>query len=194
MRQQNQEEFDPDLDYEPDPGVPDGPEIDPAQVQHYVDLLRSRQHTSMAIMAGVAGAVLGALAELAITAAFDLQVGWMAIFAGILVGVMMRFFGHGIDLHISIAAVFLVALSIAAGDLLSGCALAAAQTKGSGFVNELTHLDPAKARAILKGTFNGIDIVFDASGLLAGFLLARRRVRVKAIMAMASAQQQRKAA
>jgi hypothetical protein len=185
VRHQKEEEFDPDLDYEPDPGGPDGPTVDPAQVQHYIDLLRSRQRIPIAILAGFGGAVLGAAAWLGLSSLFGLQVGWMAIVVGVLVGVTMRYFGHGIDLPISIAALFMVALGIVAGDLASGCAAAARASKDLGFLDQVARLTPEKVVAIMKGSFDVIDVVFDVTGLVAGVLLSRRRVSVKGIMRQA---------
>ncbi len=185
MRHQKEEEFDPDLDYEPDLGAPDGPSVDPAQVKHYIDLLRSRQRVPMALLAGFGGAVLGAAAWLGLSSLFGVQVGWMAIVVGVLVGVMMRFFGHGIDLPIAIAAVLMVALGIVAGDLASGCAAAARASKDLGFLAQVARLTPEKVLAIMKGSFDVIDVVFDVTGLVAGFMLSRRRVSVKGIMKQA---------
>ncbi len=182
MRHQKEEEYDPDLDYEPDPGAPEGPAVDPAQVQHYIDLLRSRQHFPMALLAGFGGAVLGAAAWLGVSSLFGVPVGWMAVVVGVLVGVMMRFFGHGIDLPIAIAAVFMVALGIVAGDLASGCAAAARASKDVGFLDQVTRLNPEKVLAIMKGSFSILDVVFDVTGLVVGFMVSRRRVSVKGIM------------
>jgi hypothetical protein len=185
VRHQPDEEYDPDLDYEPDPDGPEGPAIDPAQVQHYIDLLRSRQHVPMALLGGFAGLLLGAAAWLGMSWLFELQVGWMAVAVGALVGALMRALGRGIDLRISVAALVFVALGVVAGDLASGCALAARQSKDLGFLEVVAGLRPASALALLKGSFDWIDLVFDAAGLVAGFFLARRRISVKGVLRQA---------
>ena len=187
MRQQHEEEYDPDLDHEPDPEGPAGPDIDPEQVQHYMDLLRSRQHLPMAILGGALGAALGAAAWLAVTALTGVQVGWMAVVAGILVGVLVRAFGHGIDMSFGIAGVILTIVCILAADLLSGCALVAHVSKDAGFLDVIGGLEPAQLLGLLRDTFDGVDVLFDAMGLAGAFMIGRRRIKARQIMALAAA-------
>ena len=194
MRQQHEEEYDPDLDHELDPEGPAGPDIDPEQVQHYVDVLRSRQHLPMAIVGGVLGAALGAAAWLAVTGLTGLPVGWMAVVAGILVGVLVRALGRGIDMSFGIVAVTLTIVCILAGDLLSGCALVAHQSKDAGFLGVIGELEPMQALRLLRDTFNGVDVLFDAMGLAAAFVIGRRCIKARQIVALAAASVEQEAA
>lgn len=171
------EDYDPDLDFEYVDQRAAKLEIDPAKYQHYVDLRRTHQQLSPAIMAGVVGSTTGAMAWLGLTVFTNLQVGWMAAGIGLLVGVMIRVTGHGIDRVFGIAGAVLTLTGCAAGTLLAGCWLLSAQTAEAGFADMVLALTPGLVVEIFKAMLSPMNIAYYAIGVVASYRLSIRRIK-----------------
>src|SRR5690606_10638744 len=71
--------------------------LDEGKLYQYREMLRLEQNLPLALLAGVAAAVLGAVLWAIITVATHLQIGYMAVGLGFLVGYTVRFAGKGLD-------------------------------------------------------------------------------------------------
>src|SRR5690606_40980371 len=71
--------------------------LDEGKLYQYREMLRLEQNLPLALLAGVAAAVLGAVLWAIITVATNLQIGYMAVGLGFLVGYTVRFAGKGLD-------------------------------------------------------------------------------------------------
>ena len=134
--------------------------IDPAQVQHYMDIKRSEAHLPLAAMAGLIGASIGGTLWFGVTALTSLQVGWMAVGVGLIAGSMGRVAGRGIDRVFGVTGAVMTIFGCAIGSFLSGCWFVAAQTEGAGFVELLSKMTPGLAIEILKAMSAPMNLIF----------------------------------
>ena len=176
------EDFDPDTDFELKQQFT-ALEIDPAKYQHYIDLRRTSQHLPMAVLAGSSGAILGALAWLGITVFTTLQVGWMAIAIGIIIGGLVRVAGDGIDRGFGLTAAILTLAGSAAGTLLAGCWTLALLSEEAAFADVLLALTPGLITQIYIAVFTPMNLACYGAGGAAAYWLGIRRIR-RAEMAM----------
>ncbi len=171
------EHYDPDLDYQERTTDPAATlEIDPAVLQHYIDLQRTRQHLPLAVVAGMTGAFIGAAIWLGITVLTGFQIGWMAVGVGFIVGLMVRVSGRGIDRVFGVAGAALALLGCVIGNFLSSCWVLAQETADSGFADIVLGMTPGLAAEILKATFAPVDLIFYGIALYAGYRFSLRRL------------------
>ena len=170
------EDFDPDIDFEIRSQVA-ALEIDPAKYQHYIDLRRTTQHLPMAVLAGSIAAIFGALAWLGITAFTTLQVGWMAVAIGIIIGGMVRVAGQGIDRGFGLVAAILTLAGSAAGTLLAGCWTLALLSEEVVFADVLFALTPGLITQIYIGVLTPMNLACYGVAVAAAYWLGIRRIR-----------------
>ena len=170
------EDFDPDIDFELKQQFT-ALAIDPAKYQHYIDLRRTSQHLPMAVLAGSIGAILGALAWLSITAFTTLQVGWMAIAIGTIIGGLVRVAGQGIDRGFGLIAAILTLAGSAVGTLLGGCWLLALQSEEVAFADLLFSLTPGLITQIYLGLLTPMNLSYYGVAVAAAYWLGIRRIR-----------------
>ncbi len=170
------EDFDPDIDFEVRQQVA-AVEIDPAKYQHYIDLRRTNQHLPMAVLAGSIGAILGALAWLGITAFTTLQVSWMSVAIGVIIGSMVRVAGKGIDRDFGLIAVILTLLGSAAGMVLAGCWILALQSKEAAFADILLSITPGLITQIYVALLTPMNLAYWGAAVVAAYWLGIRRIR-----------------
>ncbi len=171
------EHYDPDLDYvEPGKATAPALEIDPAKLQHFIDVQRTRQHLPLGIVAGLTGALVGAGIWVGITVVTNFQIGWMAVGVGFLVGIMVRVGGRGIDPVFGVAGAALALLGCAIGNFLSGCWFLAGETADAGFADILLSMTPGLALEIAKAMFSPVDLIFYGIALFEGYRFSIRRL------------------
>ena len=170
------QDYDPDLDFEYKPQVAKA-EIDPAKYQHYVDLRRTHQQFSLAIMAGVIGAAVGAMVWLGISMFTNIPVGWMAVGVGLIVGVMIRVAGQGIDRAFGIVGVVLTLAGCAGGTLLAGCWLLSIQTADAGFSDMVLALTPGLVVEIFRAMLSPMNYAYYGIGTVASYWFSIRRIK-----------------
>ena len=162
------EDFDPDIDFELKQQFT-ALAIDPAKYQHYIDLRRTDQHLPMAVLAASIGAIVGALAWLGVTAFTSLQVGWMAILIGFVVGGMVRGAGKGIDRDFGLIAAIMTLAGSAAGTLLAGCWMLALQSREAAFADVLTSLTPGLVKQIFVAMLTPTTMACYAAAVVPAF-------------------------
>jgi hypothetical protein len=170
------EEYDPDIEFEPEVQAAPRARIDPALYQHYVDLRRSKQHLPFGIVGAAVGGALGAAAWLGIVMFTNLQANWAPVAVGFLAGGLMRVTGKGFDRIFGAAGALLAALGCAAGQLLTGCWFVAAETEDATLTQIVSAITPGFAIEIFKVTYAPADAIFYGIALIAAFRISYRRI------------------
>ena len=126
-------------------------------------------------LGSIAGAVLGAIAWGAITAATHFQIGYMAVGVGILAGYGMRMLGGGRDRADGVIAGIVAFLGCVLGNLLTiviDFAPHDAAHRGIPDLTLLLLLNPKLAWFMLTANFNVMDVLFYALAVYAGYRTA----------------------
>ena len=126
-------------------------------------------------LGAIAGAVVGAIAWGAITAATHFQIGYMAIGVGFLAGYGMRLLGGGRDRADGIIAGIVAFLGCVLGNLLTVVIDFAPHDDAHRGVVELTMLillNPKLAWFMLSENFSVMDLVFYGIAVYAGYRTA----------------------
>jgi len=155
--------------------------VDPAQVQQFVAQfvaeLRAKQNFSMALVGGLAVAVIAAAVWALITTATNYPIGWMAVGVGLLVGGAVRMLGRGIDRSFGYLGATMSILGCLLGSLLSACTIVAGQG-GLSLVAVLAHVcaKPALVPAAMIAAFRPLDLLFYGIALYEGYRFSFRQV------------------
>jgi hypothetical protein len=123
----------------------------------------------------VAGALLGAIAWGAITAATHFQIGYMAVGVGFLAGYGMRMLGGGRDRADGAIAAIVAFFGCVLGNLLTVVIEFAPHDAAHRGIPELTTLillNPKLAWFMLSQNFNIMDVLFYALAIYAGYRTA----------------------
>ena len=126
-------------------------------------------------LGSIAGALLGAIAWGAITAATHFQIGYMAVGVGFLAGYGMRVLGGGRDRADGVIAGIVAFLGCVLGNLLTVVIDFAPHDAAHRGVAELTMLillNPKLAWFMLTANFNVMDVLFYALAVYAGYRTA----------------------
>jgi len=129
----------------------------------------------LAVVAGLAAALVGAVIWAVVTVSTKYQIGFMAIGVGFLVGWTVRTAGKGGAMSYSLVGGALALFGCLLGNLLSACGfLAAEQSAPLMTVLDRVLTNPSLAVGLLQATFNPMDLLFYAIAVYEGFKLARR--------------------
>ena len=143
-----------------------------------IEKLRLEQNLPGALIGGGAASLAGAALWALVTILTQYQIGYMALGVGALVGLVIRYFGKGMDNTFGI---------IGAGFALFGC-LIGNFLSVVGAVSIEYHIDFFKILSvihlkdiliIMKETFSPIDVVFYAIAIAEGYKLAIRKFTEK---------------
>jgi hypothetical protein len=137
--------------------------------------LRAEQNLGLAVVGGLAAAVVGAAVWAAVTLVTGLQIGWMAIGVGFLVGGAVRLIGKGVTKPFGYVGAAMSLLGCLLGNLLSLCAIVA-QQEGVSLSLVLLNLNPLAIPAAMMATFHPMDLLFYAMAVSAGYRFSFRRV------------------
>jgi len=159
------------------PGTVEGarPQFDQTQLQYALDQIRGEQSLAMGTIAGACAALAGAGLWALITVIAKIQIGWMAVGVGFLVGAAIRKFGRGIDRVFGIVGAVLALLGCGAGNLLSVCGMIAHE-ENIGFFEVVSRLDPEIIQQLMVATFSPIDLLFYGIAAYEGYRLSIRQV------------------
>jgi len=152
-------------------------EIDPLKMQAFKNELEGQQNLPMALVAGLASAVVGAAIWAGVTVLTKYQIGWMAIAVGVLVGLAVGKAGKGISPVFGWLGGFFAFLGCAIGNLLSVCGFIAIQ-ESLPFLEMAANLlsKPSVAFEVMKATFNPMDILFYALAIYEGYNFSFRQI------------------
>jgi hypothetical protein len=124
----------------------------------------------LASLAGVAAALVAAVAWGAITAATNYRIGFMAIGVGLLVAFAVRFAGGGHDSRFAYISGVLSLLGCVLGNYFAICALLARQQHADVFGTLL--LVTPHIVEFMRAAFQPMDLLFYAIGAYFGFKYA----------------------
>jgi len=132
---------------------------------------------AVALVAGVTTAVVAALVWALTTMTTSYRAGWLAIGMGILIGSAVRTTGRGVDKSFGCLGAAVSVLGLLLGNLLTVCALVAAQ-EGLSPLSVLTHIcrKPGMIPAAMLAAFQPLDLLFWAVAVYAGYRLSFRRI------------------
>lgn len=131
----------------------------------------AQQNLPGALLAGLVAALVGAFIWAGITVLIHVQIGWMAIGLGCLVGCAVRIAGRGVTATFGIIGAILALLGCAGGNLLAVCGELAAQSKLP-YMALLGTLSPSTVMDIMRATFDPIDVLFYGFAIYEGFKLS----------------------
>jgi hypothetical protein len=159
------------------------PSIDPIRLQMAVDQLRTQQSLPAGLLAGLAAAAVGAAIWAGVTVALEVQIGWMAVGVGFLVGLAVRAAGKGLDPIFGYAGAALALLGCLAGNLLAGCGFLASE-QSVPLLDVLLALDTETVQGLMVAMFSPIDLLFYGIALYEGRKLSIRQVTQDQLLAL----------
>lgn len=137
---------------------------------------RPTPNPMLAVIAGLAAAIIGAIVWAVITVTTKYQIGIMAIGVGLLVAWAVRTAGKGETMNYSLIGGGFALFGCLLGNLLSACGFFATEQNISIMpVVGRALIDPSLASTLLQATFSPMDLLFYAIAVYEGFKLARRR-------------------
>ena len=135
---------------------------------------RSEPNLVGGLLAGAVAAIIGAALWAVITVMMKAQIGFMAIGVGLLVAFAVRALGKGSAPVYGVIGAAFALLGCVLGNLLTGCALLAAEESLPITAVTLKVLAaPATAFFLLQEMFNAMDVLFYAIAAYEGFKFAR---------------------
>lgn len=129
----------------------------------------------LAFFAGLAAALIGAVAWAAVTVTTEYQIGWMAIGVGFLVGFAVSL-GKGSEQIFGILGAILALLGCVLGNFFAIIGFATKQ-EHLGLLTTLTSIDYSKVPSIMTDAFSSMDLLFYGIAVYEGyrFSMIRRR-------------------
>ena len=153
------------------PATPDSP----IETETVMASLRAEQSLGLALVGGLAAAVVGAALWAVVTLATGLQIGWMAVGVGFLVGGAVRLIGKGMGKPFGYLGATLSLLGCLLGNLLGLCAVVG-QQEGMSLSLVLLNLDLAAVPGAMIATFAPMDLLFYGIAVYEGYRFSIRRV------------------
>jgi hypothetical protein len=129
----------------------------------------------MALLAGCVAAAIGAALWATVTVMTNMQIGWMAIGIGFLVGYAVRRFGKGSEPTFQVLGAVLSLFGCLAGNLLIVCVMVGRQ-ENIPLLTILTHLQPSVILDMMVESFSPMDLVFYAIAVYEGYKFSRAPV------------------
>ncbi len=136
-----------------------------------IEQVKAQQNFPLAVIAGIAAALVGAALWAAVTVATEYKLGLMALAVGYIVGQAIRLAGQGVDEKFGYLGAACGFLGCAAGDLLSNIVFFA-QAKSLTFAQTLNILTPDMLTRLVKVAFDPMDLLFLAIGVYEGYKFA----------------------
>jgi len=156
---------------------PERPQAPASQIETEMLMasLQSEQNLGLAIVGGLAAAVVGAALWAIVTLATGVQIGWMAVGVSFLVGGAVRLIGKGMAKPFGYVGATLSLLGCLLGNLLSLCAIVG-QQEGISLSLVLLNLNPAAIPGAMVATFHPMDLLFYGIAVCTGYCFSFRRV------------------
>jgi hypothetical protein len=147
----------------------------PAEMSHEeaIEQLRALQNFALAVPAGLAAAIVGAVVWAAFVYFTEIKLGLIVVAVGALVGYAIRRTGHGLDPQFGILGGACAALGWALGTVLCDIAFVAKNVDRS-FFEVLTTLGVGQSVSLAFRAADGMDLLFLAIAVWEGYKLSFR--------------------
>jgi len=150
--------------------------IDPEEIQRLEFEVRGRQRLLLGAVAGAIAAAVGAAVWAGIVYYAQMEIAWIAIGIGFLVGFAVRTAGRGVTPKFGILGALLSLLSVVCGKYFAIIAFVA-QEMDQGIVETMGLFGPAELLEIFKETFSFFDLLFYGIAVYMGYNLGFRDLR-----------------
>jgi hypothetical protein len=138
--------------------------------------LRARQNFALAVPAGIAAAVVGAILWAVFVYATNMELGLVAIAVGALVGYAVRTAGHGIDAKFGVLGAVCAAFGWALGTILCDIGFVAKEA-GRPFLDVAATLGVGQSVSLALQAGDAMELLFLAIAVWEGWKLARHNIR-----------------
>jgi hypothetical protein len=149
----------------------------------FVEKLKAEQSIPVAIAAGAAAALIGAALWATITVITKYQIGFMALAAGALIGIAVRYFGKGIDRVFGVIGGVFALLGCMLGNFFGEVAFASIQYDID-FFEILMKIDLMTLVDVMVKTFSMMDVFFYGIAVYEGYQFSFRIVKPEEIEAL----------
>jgi hypothetical protein len=145
--------------------------------------LRLEQNLILALYAGLATGVAGAIIWAVISVATGYQIGYLAMGIGAMVGYIIRIIGKGIDSSFGVMGAAISLFSVLLGNFFSIIGVFA-NYQGMGYVETLQAFDYSYLGSLMAETFSPMDLLFYGLALYAGYKFSFRVITEKDLIQM----------
>lgn len=156
-------------------------EIDEHKLNQYREKIRMEQNLPMAIVSGLATALIGAILWAIITVSTGFQIGYMAIGVGFIVGYAVSFLGKGIDQVFGIIGALFALLGCLGGNALSIIGFAAIEFN-MGYFEVLSRINVSLLTDAMAAGFSPIDLLFYGLAVYEGYHFAFRKISEEEVL------------
>lgn len=143
--------------------------INEEQLAHF----RLEQNLNFAIITGILTSLIGAIIWAAVTVATQVQIGYMAVGIGVLVGLGIRYTGKGIDPIYSYLGAGFALFSCLFGNFLSVLGFGAAEL-GITWIQVLDQVEFSLLLEVMADNFHPMDLLFYSIAVYEGYKFAPR--------------------
>lgn len=161
---------------DPPPSAGNGPTSGQPGVGQLTAGLCAKPNVSLALIAGLAAAVVGAMIWALLAMATSYDVGWMAMGVGLLAGGVIRVLGRGVGRSFGCLGAAATVFGCLLGNFLSVCTMVASQ-ESLPVLSVLMHLcaKPAVIPVAMIATFHTMDPLFYGIAVYVGYRLSFHR-------------------
>lgn len=156
--------------------------IDPEDRMRALDHLRAGQRLVPAVVIGALAALAGAAVWALVTVLTNSQIGWLAIGIGALVGVAVRWQGRGFEVRFAVLGAALAFAGVFVGNFLTIIGMFCKHGDAS-FFEVLGEFPYGEMLALMRATFEPMDLLFYALAIWCGWKYSRREVEEAEIRA-----------
>lgn len=148
-------------------------QIDKDKLNEFLEEKKLEQNFSGAILGGALAAIVGAVIWAIITYTTKLQIGWMAVGIGFLVGYSVRFLGKGLDEKFGYVGAIFSLLGCLLGNLFAVIIFTSNEFNET-FFSLLFSLNLSIIVEIFKETFSIMDLLFYGLAIYEGYKISFR--------------------
>ena len=146
------------------------------------EVLRLEQNLPLALLGGAAAALVGALLWAIITVSINLQIGYMAIGLGLLVGYTVRLTGKGMDTSFGVLGAVLSFAGCLLGNLFTLIGFIA-NDEGLSYMQVFLGVDYSLVPQVMIATFAPLDLLFYGLAIYEGYRFSFRQISAEEMMA-----------
>lgn len=145
------------------------------QVERALFEIQSEQNLVTGTVAGVVAGAVGAAIWTVVTVVTTLQIGWLAVGIGCLVGAAVRWGGRGTTQVFGIVGAVLALVSVLVGNFVSMMGLWAAELELS-YVQMAMQFDYSQTFPIMAASFSPTDLLFYGIAVWEGYRFSIRQI------------------